>query len=146
MFGLILVIHVVVCFVLIGVILIHGGRGGLSETLSGGTAQSLFGSSVANVMTRLTAGCAVCFVVTCLVLAYLSTMRGRSVIDQIPQTSSQTLPFVPPAEPFGSRSGLNPEPSRKAESPPVQPSAPIRGSGPSAVPATTSPSASEPAR
>ena len=35
-YGLVLVVHLLLCFVLIGVILLQGGRGGLSEALGGG--------------------------------------------------------------------------------------------------------------
>jgi preprotein translocase subunit SecG len=95
MYILVLIIHVLVCVFLIGVILLQGGRGGLSETLGGGTAQSLFGGQVANVLTKVTAGVATVFVVTCLSLAYLSTMRGRSVIEQVPMLTPDTLPLPP---------------------------------------------------
>ena len=130
MFGVVLAVHVLVCLVLIVVILIQGGRGGLSETLSGSTAQSLFGSSVTSVITRFTAGCVVAFAVTCLSLAYLSTKRGRSVIDQVPPMSNvlpQTLPFVP-----------------SADSPAPEPSVPHAAS-PAAPAHPTTPAASEPA-
>ena len=83
-YGLVLVIHIFVSLVLIGVILLQGGRGGLSEALGGAAAQSLFGGGAATVLTRLTAFCAALFVVTCLSLAYLSTVKGRSVIEQVP--------------------------------------------------------------
>ena len=83
-YGLVLVIHIFVSLVLIGVILLQGGRGGLSEALGGAAAQSLFGGGAATVLTRLTAFCASLFVVTCLSLAYLSTVKGRSVIEQVP--------------------------------------------------------------
>ncbi len=100
LYGLVLVIHVMVCLVLMAVILLQGGRGGLSETLaSGGTAQSLFGGGVTTVLTRITGACAVVFMVTCLTLAYLSTLRGRSVIDQLPPDVSQTLPMLPGMSP-----------------------------------------------
>jgi len=85
LFSVLLVLHVIVAFFLIGVILIQGGRGGLGEALGGAAAQSLFGGGVNTVMTKITAAGAATFMVTCLLLARLSTERGRSVIDrQIP--------------------------------------------------------------
>lgn len=100
-YGLVLVIHLLVCVVLIAVILLQGGRGGLSEALGGAAAQSLFGGSAATVLTRVTGICAGVFVVTCLSLAYLSTIRGRSVMEQFQQLSPDSLPLVPPTIPFG---------------------------------------------
>jgi len=109
-YGLVLVIHIFVCFVLIAVILLQGGRGGLSEALGGAAAQSLFGGGAKTVLTKATAFCAALFVVTCLSLAYLSTLRGRSVIEQVPILSPEALP-IPPATP------ATPEPSQPPPSP-----------------------------
>ena len=100
-FGLVLVFHILVCFALIGVVLLQSGRGGLSEALGGAGAQSLFGGGAATILTRITAVCASIFVVTCLSLAYLSTVRGRSLIEQVPVVAPETLPLTPGTEPFG---------------------------------------------
>jgi len=91
LFGLVLIVHVLMAFVLIGIVLIQGGRGGLSDALGGSMAQSLFGGGAATVLTRLTASCAGLFMVTCLSLAYLSMARGRSVIEQVPAVSPEAL-------------------------------------------------------
>ena len=99
LYGLVLVIHVMVSFILIGVILLQGGRGGLSDALGGAAAQSLFGGGTATVLTRVTAFCAGLFVVTCLSLAYLSTMKGRSVIEQVPFVSPESFPPVSSGRP-----------------------------------------------
>ena len=105
LYVLVLVVHVLVSFFIVGVILLQGGKGGLSETLGGGAAQSLFGGRTTTVLTRLTASCAGVFVVTCLSLAYLSTLRGRSIIEQIPAAMPGALPLpgagLPLAEPVG---------------------------------------------
>ncbi len=112
MYGFIVVVHLLVCFVLIGVILLQGGRGGLSEALGGAAAQSLFGGGAKTVLTKATAVCAGLFVVTCLSLAYLSTMRGRSVIEQVPLLDPGALPF-----PLAGPAASSPAPAE-----PVQPS------------------------
>lgn len=108
LYGLVVVIHVLICLVLIGVILLQGGRGGLSDALGGAAAQSLFGGGVVTVMTRVTAICAALFVVTCLSLAALSTVKGRSVIEQLQSVAPENLP-VNPLAPF-----TTPEPSQPA--------------------------------
>ena len=96
MYALILIVHVIVSLVLILVILLQSGRGGMAEAMGGAAAQSLFGGGVSNVLTRLTGGCAVIFVVTCLSLAYLSTVQGRSILEQVPPAS---VPASAPSAP-----------------------------------------------
>lgn len=91
-FNLFLVLHVVVAFFLIIVILLQGGRGGLGEALGGSGGSSLFGGSGNVVMTKVTAVGAAVFMVTCLLLAKLSTERGRSVIEQVPITLPDIFP------------------------------------------------------
>ena len=113
-YGLVLVLHVVVALFLIAVILLQGGRGGLGEALGGAAAQSLFGGGANTVMTRVTAVCAILFMVTCLSLAALSTARGGSVIDQMPAVPSE-LPLSLPQP-------LAPVPQAPQPSPPAAPS------------------------
>lgn len=97
-YGLVLVVHILVSFFLVGVILLQGGRGGLGEALGGAATQSLFGGGANVVMTKITAVVGALFMVTCLSLAALSTAKGRSVIDRLPASVDQ-LPFALPAEP-----------------------------------------------
>lgn len=81
LYGLILVVHVFVSVVLIGVILLQAGRGGGVSDAFGGTAQSMFGTRGAQVLTRATTVCAVIFMVTSLTLAVLSSQRSRSLLE-----------------------------------------------------------------
>ena len=133
MYALILIVHVVVAIFLIGVILLQGGRGGLGEALGGSGTQSLFGGGANVVMTKVTAGCASLFMVTCLSLAALSTGKGRSVIDQVPMTEQDlplTLPQAadrfPAAHNSERTAAPHPAPSATAPhaSPPSSPAAP----------------------
>ena len=98
LYVLVLVVHVLVAFFLIGVILLQGGRGGLGEALGGAGAQSLFGGGANVVMTKLTAVVGAVFMVTCLSLAALSTAKGRSVIEQLPASVDQLPLALPQAE------------------------------------------------
>ena len=116
-YGLVLAVHIVVCMVLVSVILLQGGRGGLSESLGGAAAQSIFGGGVKTVLTRATAVCAGIFVVTCLSLAYLSTVKGRSVIEQVPLPAPGSLPVLP---------GVLPTPATDVGAPEEAPSAPAQ--------------------
>ena len=139
MYGLVLVIHILVSLVLIGVILLQGGRGGLSEALGGAAAQSLFGGGAATVLTRITAFCAGAFVVTCLSLAYLSTVKGRSVVEQIPVVNPNVLLPLPSAQPPSSSNlPVLPAAVQPQTAPPATPASPTP-SQPVATPRPTAP-------
>ena len=95
---LVLVVHVIVSFLLIAVILVQGGRGGMTETLGGAAAQSLFGGGANIVMSKVTAVGAILFMITCVTLAMLSAQQGKSVIDRIPMSApaaTGTVPLLP---------------------------------------------------
>ena len=84
-YGIVLAIHIFVCFVLIAVILLQAGRGGgLADTFGGGAAQSLFGTRGTVYLTRATTVCAVVFMSTSLGLAILSIQRGHSLMENAP--------------------------------------------------------------
>jgi preprotein translocase subunit SecG len=128
-YGLVLVVHVLVAFFLIGVILIQGGRGGLGEALGGAAAQSLFGGGANTVMTKITAVAGALFMVTCLSLAALSTQQGGSVIDRLPASVEElpaTLPApaVPPAQPEPAPSDAAPSNPASAPEPAAPATAP----------------------
>ena len=110
-YGLVVAVHILVALFLVIVVLLQGGRGGMAETMGGAAAQSLFGGSANVVMTKLTAGVAALFMVTCLSLAALSTSRGRSVADQMP-TAPGTLPLSLPAEDAGTAAPQPTAPSK----------------------------------
>jgi preprotein translocase subunit SecG len=66
-------LHFLVCFVLIGVVLLQRGKGAdLGASLGGGSANTIFGSRGAgNFLTRITTASAIIFMCTSLSLAYL---------------------------------------------------------------------------
>lgn len=97
LYPLILVIHVLLCFILIAVILLQAGRGGgLSDAFSG-TAQSVFGTRGAAYLTRATTACAVIFMLTSLGLALLSARKGHSLM-----AGAHVAPVPVPATPAAS--------------------------------------------
>ena len=124
LYALVLVVHVLVSFFLVGVILLQGGRGGLGEALGGSGTQSLFGGGANLVMTKLTAVVGTLFMVTCLSLAALSTAQGRSVIDRLPASVDQ-LPFsLGPGEAAPTPSELVPPAPSQPAQPTPSPAAP----------------------
>lgn len=67
------VLHFIVCFVLIGVVLLQRGKGAdLGASLGGGGANTIFGSRGAgNFLSKMTTASAVIFMITSLSLSYL---------------------------------------------------------------------------
>ena len=113
MYILVLLVHIVVSLLLIAVILVQGGRGGMTETLGGSAAQSLFGGGANIVMSRVTAVGAILFMVTCVSLAMLSVQKGRSVIDRLPMSAPSAAGTVPllPGMPSGDTAPTPTEPT-----------------------------------
>ena len=66
-------LHFIVCFVLIGVVLLQRGKGAdLGASLGGGSANTVFGSRGAgNFLTKITTASAITFMATSLSLSYL---------------------------------------------------------------------------
>jgi preprotein translocase subunit SecG len=79
-----LVIHVVVCLFIIFVVLLQPGtRGGMGAAFGGAGSATVFGGRGANtLLSKITAGAAFSFMITCSVLVYYSTQRG-SVFEQV---------------------------------------------------------------
>ena len=123
-YGLVLAIHVALSLLLIGVILLQGGRGSLCETLGGGAAQSLFGGGANSVMTKITAIGAGLFMVTCLSLAILSTARGRSLVEQLPASTDQIPLPLPQATHSVPAAPHTVQPATQHETPPTSSTSP----------------------
>ena len=89
---LIVTMHVIVSVFLIAVILLQAGRGqGLSWGVFGGNPQSILGTKSASFLKRVTTGCAVIFLFTCISLNIIETKKARSLI--LPQQPISQLDF-----------------------------------------------------
>jgi len=74
------VFHIINCLFLVTVILVQQSRGGgLSGSLGAGSTQVFGGRGSANLMTRLTSAMAAAFMVTSMLLAYLSSAGDRDM-------------------------------------------------------------------
>ena len=124
-FTFITIIHVLVCLVIIGVVLLQQGKGA-SMGAAFGTAgsQTVFGSSGAgNFLSRVTAVCAAIFFSTSIILAFRSNFR-RSVVEgaaPIEETTGKT--DAPAAEKPAPDKGT--APAAPAKPAPVAPAAPV---------------------
>jgi len=86
---LLIVVHVIVCFVLIMVVLLQSGKAAdLAGAFGGGGSQTALGSrGAATVLTKATTIAAVLFMITSLSLAILGSRRSGSVLEQAPVPS-----------------------------------------------------------
>lgn len=98
MMGLIIAIHIIICMLLIGIILVQSGRGGgLLESFSG--IESMFGQKTSAFLSRTTTVLSIAFFITCLGLALLSAKQSRSLMRSIePQTQPSQTQEVPKTE------------------------------------------------
>ena len=91
------ILHIAVAVFLILVVLLQTGKGAEMGAAFGGSSQTLFGGGgPAGFMAKLTTTAAVCFMLTSLGLAYISSDSSKLGNVQLP--TSQELPAPIPAE------------------------------------------------
>jgi preprotein translocase subunit SecG len=97
LFYFVVVLHIIVCFFLIGVVLLQQGRSAdLAGAFGGQGSQTAFGPrAAANVLTRLTTWSAIIFMCTSisLVVLFVRSSNARSVLD-----SGHSAPVSAPAK------------------------------------------------
>ncbi len=89
MIAAILVLHVFIAVALIGSILIQRSEGGALGMGGGSMGGLMTARGSANLLTRVTAGLAVCFFATSILLAIMAggTKTTRSIVDQPASTA-----------------------------------------------------------
>jgi protein translocase, SecG subunit len=98
MYTLLIILHILVSFILILIVLLQAGKGADMGAAFGGSSQTVFGSSGAGTfLGKLTAGVAIVFMFTSLLLTYTASHRSSSLMDRskLPVTR-QTLPITNP--------------------------------------------------
>ncbi|HET9576141.1 MAG TPA: preprotein translocase subunit SecG [Nitrospira sp.] len=102
MHTLVIIIHIIACFLMIGAILLQSGKGAEIGAAFGGSSQTVFGSrGPANFLSKFTVVVAVVFMLTSLSLAILAKQKtfSSTVIDlQKKETSQPATAPAPPAE------------------------------------------------
>ena len=89
------VLHVVASVLLIMIVLLQTGKGAsMGAAFGGGYSQTIFGSAgPIGFLNKLTTVVAVCFMLTSLILAFLSGQPStKTVVDEVPR---QEAPVVP---------------------------------------------------
>jgi preprotein translocase subunit SecG len=98
LFYFVIVLHVIVCFFLIGVVLLQQGRSAdLAGAFGGQGSQTAFGPrAAANVLTRLTTWSAIIFMCTSisLVVLFVRSTGSHSVLE-----GTHSAPVSAPAKP-----------------------------------------------
>ncbi|MFQ5596986.1 MAG: preprotein translocase subunit SecG [Nitrospiria bacterium] len=95
MYTAIVIVHILVCLILIGVVLLQTGKGAEMGATFGGSSQTIFGSrGAATFLSKLTVGAAVIFMVTSLTLSVLS--RERPIVSTIIDQTKKAPPVEAP--------------------------------------------------
>lgn len=113
MYTLTVILHLVVCFLMIGAILLQAGKGAEIGAAFGGSSQTVFGSrGPGTFLSKVTVAAAIIFMLTSLGLALLSKQEhaASTVIDLHTSTesSSRTAP-TGSAEPASSETASDSE-------------------------------------
>jgi preprotein translocase subunit SecG len=126
MYVALIVVHTLMCFAIIGIVLLQAGKGAdIGSAFGGAGSQAVFGSmGTPTVLGKITTGVAVLFMLTSFSLALLGGERGSSVIRE---------PAAGPAAPAPAPAGQAP-----ASQPPAgpAPAAPATAPAPAAPPAS----------
>ena len=87
---LVQIIHVIVCIILILVVLLQSGKGAdLASAFGGGSSQTTFGPrGAATVLSRITTGAAIVFMLTSLILYFYGSRPAPSVVRDLPSSSA----------------------------------------------------------
>ncbi len=86
LYTLLITLHVLICFMMIGVVLLQSGKGAEIGAAFGGSSQTVFGSrGPGTFLSKSTAWAASIFMLTSLSLAILSkqAVTGSSVLDNL---------------------------------------------------------------
>ena len=95
---LLTILHLFVCFFLILVVLLQTGKGADVAAAFGGTSQTAFGArGAATLLSKLTTGSAIIFMITSFALAILANRGTGSVVTDEP--AQQSAPAVPAPAP-----------------------------------------------
>ncbi len=97
---LLTIIHVLVCLLLVGIVLLQHGKGADIGASFGGSSQSLFGTEgPVSLLNKITTAIAIIFMVTSVSLAYISAHKstGSVMSDIIAKPVKQTESAAPVA-------------------------------------------------
>jgi len=118
MSAILIIIHIIVCVALIMIVLLQTGKGAdMGAAFGGGASQTLFGTTGASTfLSKATTVAAVVFMLTSLVLAYMSSHRSAESIMQGPQAPVEQPATAPaPAAPADAAAPQSDAPAQPAQ-------------------------------
>ena len=125
------VLHLVICITLIMIVLLQTGKGSEIGAVFGSSSQTLFGSTGGSTFFgKLTAGVAVFFMITSLILAGRSSrVASESVMSEVKPavTAPATTEGVTPVETPEADNKTQAEPSADVPTPEKQQATPVAG-------------------
>lgn len=97
---LLIIVHVLVCFFLVGIVLLQHGKGADIGASFGGSSQSLFGTEgPVPLLNKITTAVAVIFMITSVSLAYISAHRSTgSVMESLSEQPAVETTQAPAAD------------------------------------------------
>lgn len=96
----VIILHVIVSIFLVIVVLLQAGKGAsIGAAFGGASSQTLFGSAgPATFLAKITAACAVIFMITSLYLTYMAASRATgTIMKDVPATKQEAQPAAQPA-------------------------------------------------
>ncbi|HTP42350.1 MAG TPA: preprotein translocase subunit SecG [Nitrospiria bacterium] len=96
MYVLLIIVHLLTAFAMVGAILLQSGKGAEIGATFGGSSQTIFGGrGAATFLSKFTWGCVVIFMLTSLGLAILSKERALGTSLKLPAPPPVSLPAAP---------------------------------------------------
>ncbi len=118
MTAVIIALHIIVCIALICIVLLQTGKGASLGAAFGGSTQTVFGATgSAGFFEKVTTGVAIVFMLTSLLLTYMSAKQGGETIME------KTAPVEAPA-PSASADDVWPEAAMPEEGAPAESAGP----------------------
>ena len=136
MLTFVIVIHVLVSVLMIALVLLQpGNQGGVSAALGGAGGQTVFGGQGANTfLAKLTAACAIAFMVTNFALVYFSSQKG-SAFDSEEWKETPAATAAPEGAPEGTAATVETGAAGEEPATSAEPATTENASAPAAVPA-----------
>ena len=95
------ILHVLMCFAIIGIVLLQAGKGAdIGSAFGGAGSQAVFGSmGTPTLLGKITGVIATVFILTSFSLALMGGERGSSVVREAPPVKAPAAPASAPATP-----------------------------------------------
>lgn len=128
MFLFIAILHIIVCFLLVIFVLLQNPKGGALGVFGGGGSSVFTSTGASDFLVNITKWCAIVFACTSILMAYMNSKKGSSVILDRPQTINEnniesTQGITPPTDSSGSTpSKKNPSPKQTSPEEKSEPS------------------------